>query len=358
LKILHLIASTGTGGAERHVLDLCQSQQTLGLTVCVALPAGNGLDNHLNTALDEAGIPRMNIRSGGRWNPLALWSLKQAIKTFKPDIIHAHMPKSIAMVGHAGTQVPCVGTAHNIVRQVRPFHCCRQVICVSNMVQHSLLAFGFPRDITHVIHNAIDTERFLNSDRFPARHQLGWEGYFVMLCVARLVPAKGQRYAIEALAALRPSYPKLRLAFAGSGADQAILHALAKRLGVAEQVLFLGNRDDVPDLLAAADLYLQPSIKEGFGIAFLEAMASGLPCIGTPTGAMPEMIINGENGLIVKVADTQALSDAIHSLVSQPDLCQQLADAARRTAQTRFSLISQAHDTLQVYQQVLGSVSG
>lgn len=358
MKILHLIASTGTGGAERHVLDLCRTQQALGLSVCVALPAGQGLDHALNIALDEAGIPRINFRSGGRWNPFALWSLHQAVQHIRPDLIHAHMPKSIAMARLASPQAPCVGTAHNIVKQASPFYHCRRIICVSDMVQHSLLALGYPRDRTHVIHNAIDIERFLHIDHLSTRQRLGWEGHFVMLCVARLVPAKGQRYAIEALAALRPSYPKLRLAFAGSGADQAILHALAKRLGVAEQVLFLGNRDDVPDLLAAADLYLQPSIKEGFGIAFLEALASGLPCIGTPTGAMPEMIINGENGLIVKVADTQALSDAIHSLVSQPDLCQHLADAARRTAQTRFSLISQAHDTLQVYQQALGSVSG
>jgi glycosyltransferase involved in cell wall biosynthesis len=353
LKILHLIASTGTGGAERHVLDLCRSQQAFGLTVCVVLPAGKGLDNHLDRALDEAGIPRMNIRPGGRWNLFALWSLKQAIKIFRPDIIHAHMPKSIAMVGHAGTQVPCVGTAHNIVKQVRPFHYCRQVICVSDMVQHSLLALGYPRDTTHVIHNAIDTERFLSVDHSLARQRLRWEGYFVMLCVARLVPAKGQRYALEALAALSPLHPELRLTLAGTGADQMMLQSLAKHLGVAEQVLFLGNRDDVPDLLAAADLYLQPSIKEGFGIAFLEAMASRLPCIGTPTGAIPEMVTHGENGLMVKVADAHSLSDAIQSLISRPELRHQLANAARHTAQSRFSLNSQARDTLQVYQQAL-----
>lgn len=353
LKILHLIASTGTGGAERHVLDLCRTQQQQGLSVSVALPAGRGVAPQLQIALNKNQIQHVNIRSGGRWNLLALWSLHQAIQRVKPDVIHAHMPKSIAMINRLHLGVPCVGTAHNIVKQISPFQACQQVICVSERVQHSLLMLGYPAEKTRVIHNAIDMTRFAHINREQARKNLVWEANIVVLCVARLVPAKGQCYAIEALAALSAMYPNLRLALAGTGADQNMLRALALRLGVVERVLFLGSRDDVPQLMAAADMYVQPSIKEGFGIALLEAMASGLPCIGTPTGAMPEMIAQGRSGLIIPAADAHALSQAMQSLLSQPDLCAQMSEAGRRVAQSQFSLVRQAQGTFAVYQQAV-----
>lgn len=351
LKILHLMASTGIGGAEKHLLDLCVQQQAAGLQVSVALPAVGAL----GLALQAHGIACHLIRAGGRWHPWALWSLRQLILREQPDLVHAHMLKSASMAGYAAPATPCVVTAHNIVKHLGPFRRCQQVICVSDQVRDSLCRLGYPEARTSVVYNAVDAQAFNTGKRDALRLQSGWQDQLVVLCVARLVPAKGQQYAITALAQLAPQFTNLKLVLVGAGPDREKLMRLAAQLGVTAQLSLLGARNDIPDLLAASDIYLQPSIKEGFCIAFLEAMASGLACIGTKTGAIPNMLESGVNGLLIEPADAKAITEALRTLATDAECCARLGLAAKVTAQTRFSLEKQASATLMVYQQVLGA---
>lgn len=349
MKILHIIASTGVGGAEKHLLDLCRQQQASGLDIAVALPA----EGELATALKKQGTVYHLIRAGGRWHPLALWSLRRVIRQVDPDLVHAHMLKSAAMVGRANRSVPCVATAHNIVKHIGPFRFCSHVICVSDMVRDSLCGLGYPESRTSVVYNAVDMQAFGTDERERLRQQFGWRDDLVVLCVARLVPAKGQHYAIEAIAQLAEKLPKLHLILTGEGPDRDTLSQLSSTLGLTERVSFLGTRHDVPDLLAACDIYLQPSIKEGFCIAFLEAMATGLPCIGTKTGAIPAMLNFGTNGLLIPPGDAQAIADAISLLSTDAHRRTCFARLARETAQIQFSPGKQATDTFEVYRRVL-----
>ena len=349
LKILHVIASTGVGGAEKHLLDLCLQQRELGLEVSVALPA----EGALSQALETHGIKYSLIRSGGRLHPLALWSLRQVIRRMQPDLVHAHMLKSAFMVAYADRQILCVATAHNIVKHLGPFRRCQHVICVSEMVRESLCQLGYPEAMATVVHNAVDTHAFNTSKREALRSQYGWQNQLVVLCVARLVPAKGQTYAIAALVKLIPKLPNINLVLVGEGDDRDKLLQQAHQSGVSEHLSLLGSRNDVPDLLAAADIYLQPSIKEGFCIAFLEAMATGLACIGTQTGAIPTMLDTGNNGILIPPGDTDAIDEAIVSVAEDAELRTRFAVAARITAQTQFSPQKQARDTVAVYQQAL-----
>ncbi|MHB1676687.1 MAG: glycosyltransferase family 4 protein [Sulfuriferula sp.] len=350
MKILHLIASTDIGGAEKHLLDLCLQQQASGLQISVALPAVGAL----SIALQTHDIPYRLIHAGGRWHPLALWSLRKLIRQVKPDLVHAHMLKSASMVGNADRSVPCVATAHNIVKHKGPFRFCRHIICVSDMVRDSLCRLGYPENKTTVVYNAVDTLAFDTDKRNELRCQSGWQDQLVVLCVARLVPAKGQQYAIEALAQLVPQLANLKLVLAGAGPDREKLMRLAHKLGVTEHLSLLDARNDVPDLLAASDIYLQPSVKEGFCIAFLEAMATGLACIGTNTGAIPNMLESGVNGLLIPAGQPMAIADAILSIATDTDRRASLGRAAKVTAQTKFSLEKQAGDTLKVYLHALG----
>jgi len=346
---LHLIASTGVGGAEKHLLDLCLQQRELGLLVSVALPE----EGALSQALQTHGIDYLLIRAGGRFHPLALWSLRQVIRRVQPDLVHAHMLKSASMVGYADRHIPCVATAHNIVKHLRPFRYCQHVICVSDMVRNSLCQLGYPEEMTTVVHNAVDTHAFNASRRDEVRRQQGWQNQLIALCVARLVPAKGQTYAIDALAQLIPKLPNIKLVLVGEGDDREKLLKQARQLGVAEHLSLLGSRSDVADLLAATDIYLQPSIKEGFCIAFLEAMATGLACIGTRTGAIPTMLESGVNGVLISPGESDAIVDAILSIATDTDRRNRYALAAKITAQTQFSPEKQARDTLTVYRHVL-----
>ena len=349
MKILHVIASTGVGGAEKHLLDLCVQQRDLGLQVSVVLPKEGALSH----ALHAEGIEYFLIRGGGRWHPLALWSLRQVIRRFQPDLIHAHMLKSASMVGSVERSIPCIATAHNIVKRLQPFRHCQHVICVSEMVRDSLCHLGYPKAKATVVHNAVNTGAFDTGRRGEVRDQQGWQGQLVVLCVARLVPAKGQIYAINALVQLLPQLPNIRLVLVGEGADRDKLQQQADKCGVSEHLSLMGSRSDVADLLAATDIYLQPSIKEGFCIAFLEAMATGLACIGTRTGAIPTMLESGVNGILIPPGDSDAIVDAIMSIATDADRRAGYAQAARITAQTQFSPEKQARDTLKVYRHVL-----
>ncbi len=349
MKILHLIGSSGTGGAERHLIDLCRQQAAMGLDVAVALPTRGTLGR----TLQSLGIDCFFIRPGGRWNLLALWSLRQAIRRAAPDLIHAHMVKSAIMAQRAGSGVPCVATAHNLVRRCGPFRGCRRVICVSAQVRDTLTACGYPPDHSLVVPNAIDFSLLSNRPRAAERERMGWAQQPVVLCVARLVPAKGHVFLLHAMAHVWQQFPAARLVLAGEGPERAALEQLAARLQATAQVDFLGNRDDVPQLLGAADVYVQPSIKEGFGIALLEAMASALPCIATPTGAMGEMIETGHTGLLVAPGDADELAQAILKLLADAPLRQQLAAHASETVRSRYSQARQGDATLAVYRQAM-----
>lgn len=337
------------GGAEKHLLDLCLQQRALGLQVSVALPA----EGELGRELQRHKIEFFVIRAGWRWHPWVLWSLRQTIRYIQPDLVHAHMLKSASMVGYADRHIPCVATAHNIVKRLSPLRHCQHVICVSDMVRDSICQLGYPAEMTTVVHNAVNFYEFNTDKRNEVRGQLGWHGQLIVLCVARLVPAKGQRFAIEALAQLVPHLPHIKLILVGEGPDRQKLTQLADALGVTQYLSILGSRSDVPDLLAATDIYLQPSIKEGFCIAFLEAMASGLVCIGTRTGAIPAMLDSGENGILIQPGEARAIVDAILSIATDTDRCVRFGQAARITAKTQFSLEKQASDTIMVYQRVL-----
>ncbi|MEQ1668578.1 MAG: glycosyltransferase family 4 protein [Sulfuriferula sp.] len=346
--MLHVIGSVGVGGAEKHVLDLCLQQQALGLDVHVALPAVG----ELSAALAQHHIPHTITRVGGRWHPGALWSLRRAINNTQPDIIHAHMLKSAAMVGRINHRVPCVATAHNIVKHISPFAHCQHVICVSEMVRDSLCQLGYPQQKCSVIHNAVETHAFSTAKRDVIRHQMGWQDALVVSCVARLVPAKGQIYAIQALPELVQSIPNIKLVLIGDGDDNNKLVQLADAFDVTQHLVMLGARADVADLLAVTDIYLQPSIKEGFCIAFLEAMATGLACIGTETGAIPSML-NNNNGILIPSANVPAIVEAVSRLAQDQALRNQYAQAAKITANKQFSPEKQARDTVAVYRELV-----
>lgn len=347
MKILHVIASTGTGGAEQHVLDLCLNLRLAGVESEVAMPN----QGRLGQQLGLKGFVTHTFGTGSRLNVFNLLRLRNIVRQSQADVVHAHMPRSASMLRWSKQTKPCVATAHNIVKHGWPFLHCQRVICVSDMVCRSLNKHGYPLDNTVVIHNAVDTNRFTGLSRDLIREQMAWQDKQVILCVARLVPAKGQRYAIQAVARL--NRPDLRLVLAGSGTDENLLRDEAHALGISQQVVFAGNRQDVPQLLAGADIYVQPSIKEGFGIAFLEAMASGLACIGTRTGAIPEMVQTGRNGWLIDAGNSDELADVLCNLLDNHHLRKQLGEQAARDARTTFSLQRQAQDTISVYQQVL-----
>jgi glycosyltransferase involved in cell wall biosynthesis len=165
-----------------------------------------------------------------------------------------------------------------------------------------------------------------------ARH-----GDLVILSMARLAPDKGLEYLIEAATVLPATGRPIRIVIAGDGPERDRLEQLAGRLGVTDRVVFLGFRQDVGALLAATDLVVLPSLREGLSIALLEAMAAGKPIIATSIGSQREVASRADMARLVRPADALALSQAIVSLAGDEALMASLGANARALYQSRYT---------------------
>jgi glycosyltransferase involved in cell wall biosynthesis len=220
-------------------------------------------------------------------------------------------------------------------------------------------AIGPIDDKITVICNGVDTRRYRQAvGRMLVRSQLGLEANARLIAmVGTLKEVKGHRYMIEAMASLVPQYPDLQVLFIGDGELREELQAQVANLSLDEHIHFLGNRHDVPDLLAASDIFALPSLWEGLSMALLEAMASGLPIVASEVSGTVQAIIPNETGLLVPPGDVQKLTEAIRQLLSDPTHAQAMGAAARRRVEAEFSAQKQAEEHLALYHRLLNGAS-
>lgn len=183
----------------------------------------------------------------------------------------------------------------------------------------------------------------------------------LIITVARLVPHKGQDMGIRALAALTRDFPHLRYIMVGEGHDELRLKSLARELGVTDKVGFVGpmRDDELPEAYATSTIYLGASRVdkeinvEGFGISFLEAGASGVPSVAGDSGGVRSAVRDGETGIVVPPTDADAISDALRSLLLNPDRRNEMGRAARRAVETHYNWDRVARDTREFTYQVI-----
>jgi glycosyltransferase involved in cell wall biosynthesis len=169
----------------------------------------------------------------------------------------------------------------------------------------------------------------------------------VVLTVARLDKQKGLDCLLEAAALV----PEARFVLAGDGPERARLVAQAHALGLNDQVVFLGYRRDIPELLASCDLFVLPSLFEGLPLSILEAMAAGKPVIASAINGTDEAVFHGKTGLLVPPGDAAALSQAIRTLLFDPALAQRLVTAGRSQVQREFSVETMVQRVTDIYRE-------
>jgi glycosyltransferase involved in cell wall biosynthesis len=160
----------------------------------------------------------------------------------------------------------------------------------------------------------------------------------LVLATGSLVPRKGHAVLMRALAAQPAEGPLWRLAIAGRGSEQPSLEVLSRELGIEARVHLLGHRDDVGDLLAAADIFAMPSLWEGLPLALLEAMSAEKPIVASATSGIPEAIVADVDGLLTRPGDVEELAAAIHRLRIDPGLRRRLGERAGTRAREEFSI--------------------
>jgi D-inositol-3-phosphate glycosyltransferase len=224
------------------------------------------------------------------------------------------------------------------------------------------------RRAVRVIYNPVDSVRFdpKRIDREAARNRFGLARTDTVLAVvAHLSPLKGQDDAVRVLERLKPKHPELRLVLAGkakfttssarldSDAYEVELRRMVNRLGLERDVLFVGERDDVPELLRAADLLLVPSWNEGFGRSALEGMAMKLPVIATDVGGPAEIVRDGVDGILLAPRDPGRWALAVQDLLARADLRGEMGERGRQRAMQEFTVERHVRQVMELYDEVL-----
>lgn len=217
---------------------------------------------------------------------------------------------------------------------------------------------GLPESRVEVIYNGVDLHAMSRStlgarERIRAEFGYGSSDY-VALLVARLHELKDHQTALRAIARARNVIPGLRLLLAGEGDQRAAIEKTIRDCGLEQTVTVAGTRNDVADLLAAADVFLMSSISEGIPLTVIEAMAARRPVISTAVGGLPELIEDGVSGLLVPARDDAALAAALIRLHNSPMLCERMAQVASKRASEKFSLQLMLDSYRSVYHDVIG----
>ncbi len=348
--LLHVAASSGIGGAENHLIDLAVGQLREGLEVAVACPDRG----ELARSLRQRGISVYPWAASSRYNPLTGLALRRLFNRLKPTLVHAHMSKAAWLCGHAarGLGLPVVATAHTLVKGAH-FSRCEAVICVSQAVLDSLLRQGYPRNRSRLIHNTVELTRFRPDLARPEiLSELGLapgEEVCTFIQVGRLEPVKNHEATLEAMGMVVGSGLACRLLVIGDGTLRANLERRAQTLGLTDKVHFLGFRADVEHLLALADVFLMPSLKEGLPLALLEAMACGVVPVAARVGGIPEVIEDGLGGILIAPGDINELAQAMLKLGRDKALRAAMAARSRETVISKHDPASQRQAVAAVY---------
>jgi glycosyltransferase involved in cell wall biosynthesis len=207
-----------------------------------------------------------------------------------------------------------------------------------------------PEANVSVVHNGIRLQPFEQPANASLRGMLtGGTERPIVFTPARLHPQKGHVFLLEAAVHVSDAL----FVLAGDGPDRGALEAQAKKLGIEDRVCFLGQRQDIPQLLAACDLFVLPSLFEGLPLSVLEAMAAGKPVIATDIGGTNEAVVHRETGLLVPPGNPVELAAAIRDLLTNRSLAACLAEAGRRRVQQKFSSEAMVQGVTRVYDELV-----
>lgn len=373
MSVVHVMKMTGIAGAEKHLLLLTAGLRARGLQaqVLMLVEPGNPMQAfHDAAAAHDIPVHDLVIRADA--DPTLLTRLRRTLRLLRPCIVHTHLIHAdlygIPAARLAG--VPVVITSRHNDNAFRRRGGLRRLnralwagvdagIAISDSIRRFAIAVeGAPAAKVYTIHYGVPLERLAPAAqtalRAGVRAELGAAPDDLLVGMAcRLVEQKGVSYGIRAFARVCERFPSARLVIAGDGPLRPALEAEARAAGIAHRVRFLGWRDDVPRLLAGLDVLLMPSLWEGFGLVILEAMNQRVPVIASRVSAIPEIVADGETGLLVPTRDAEALADALALLLGDYVLRRHMGLLAEDRLETHFSADRMVNQTVALYRDLM-----
>lgn len=366
MRILHVLASSLGGGAS-HVYDLVAHKADGFEQRLVVSSDGGTIANQLRSQGHQ--VDELDLAKGWKWG--ALCHLIRIIREFRPAVVHCHGFRA-GLYGRVAAKL--AWTNNKVVLTVHGFHylyyrCLKKWLLIGlelcmKPLTHYVIAVS-KTDWRHLIDYRVASKAksqvILNgvSDILPSslqrneiRKKLGLSDGPVIATVARLQFQKGGIYFLEAIPSILRSYPESQFLMVGDGPDREMLQQMAVKLKIQDRVLFLGNRDDVHDILNALDLFVLPSLWEGLPLCLLEAIRAKVPVIATDVDGNRDVIENEISGLLIPPKNGEAIAQAVLKMLREPTLAKRYVEQASLRLKKDFSFIGMLQQTRRVYKSL------
>jgi L-malate glycosyltransferase len=356
IRVLHVDTERGWRGGERQALWLAAELAERGHVSVVAARAGEPLAARATAA----GLTVVHCGPANELDPIAAWRLRREISARRIDVVHAHTAHAVSVGAMAtlGTRVPLV-----VSRRV-DFHLRRNagtrwkygrasvVVAISNAVADVLAGDGVARDRIAVVPDGVDLRRVVEAAPAETLAACGvTPDRPLVVQVAQLVGHKDPVNFVRAIARVTRAGTKVQALLVGDGPLRDAVASEVERLELGDTVRLTGYRTDADSLLAAANVACLSSREEGMGSVLLDAMAFGRPIAATRAGGIPEVVVDGESGLLADPENPEALGAAIARLVNERALAERLAEGGRRRVR-EFSVERMTDRMLEIYERV------
>lgn len=362
-SILYILGTLKRGGAQQQLYYLLNALRPRGAVLSLA-PGGEWA-----APIRELGYRVIELERGGSFEVRRLWDVMYTLDAEKPDIVHLFLDGMPGAYGRLATlirrhQHVIVGIRSQPWRDPRWYLFLRRflltrhvqaVLCNSLSAQRYLLDVEkLPPHKAHYIPNGLQLECFAPSDSAERKHPLpgDWRDKVIVGMVGSLSPVKAPELLVQVAQRVLSQTDTVRFVHVGDGALRERVEALSRESGTAEHILFMGQRQDVPALLQAFDIFLMTSRAEGTPNAAMEAMAAGLPCVLTDVGDCRNLVAHGEMGYIVPPDDAGTLAEHVLRLANDEALRRRMGQAAYEHIQT-YSVEHMAADYAALYRAVL-----
>ncbi len=374
-KIMHIVRANAISGAENHIFMLLAALKNEYNEIILL----NLFDNEISDGyrekiihLEMLGIKIYMKKISGKADIRAIPSMYKIIKNEKPNVIHTHMPYADLFGAFAAKLAKTqfvVSSRHydystSKIEELkfkiyyRVANCLQDtVIPISEKVAELCREVeGLKKErINKVLYGCEEQAVDKSIARRKILKELMLNDEKVILgTVARLISWKGHKYMIKAMTLLDKNIlDKIVWLVVGDGNERNNLEVMAKENGILDKCIFMGNRSDVPELMATMDVLVHPTLGEGFGLILLEAMIQKTPIISTKTGAIPEVIKDGESGILVEAKNSKLLAEAIQKIIENEVLRKQFGEKGRDNFENKFTVKIMVENIKKIYEYKL-----